>query len=147
MLGLGDTTDPLVALAVQVNRFGPSAPPPQRFVASPFPILATGTLDPALALVALTIYQQRATSAYSQFHDAGSAQALAAANAGFSDPTSFVQQNLADVTAGISGYADSLGLPRAAGDPAAEDSSSTLLFVGLAVAAVVFMRRSGRRTR
>lgn len=107
--------DSLAALAAQVNRFGPGAPASYRFASRVFP-LATGKLDPELALVAITIYQRRATDAYGQFHDAGSADAITRANAGFADPARFVMMNLPDVTQSIGSFADSLGLP--AGDAA-----------------------------
>lgn len=102
-------------LAAQVNRFGPAgAPAGYQFVMRPFQLDAV-KLDPGLALVAVTIYLRRATDAYNQFHDAGSEQAIAAANAGFADPVAFVTPRLADVTQVVSEFADSLGLPAAEG--------------------------------
>lgn len=147
--GLGDVADldPVSQLAAQVNRFGPSAPAGQRFVTTPFP-LATGNLDPNLALIALTIYQQRATAAYSQFHDQGSQQAIAAANAGFADPSTFVQSNLADVTSAVAGYADSLGLAKAEGGGQPLDNTTLLLAAGALVAVLALRRpRRGRSAR
>ncbi len=146
---MGDlSSDPVAALAVQVNRFGPGAPAAQRFVTTPFPV-AGGNLDPQLALVALTIYQQRAASAYAQFQDQGSQQAIVAANAGFADPTAFVQGNLADVTAAVAGYADSLGLPKVAGDDLLSSlgDSGPLLLAGGAALALFMLRRPRRRVR
>jgi len=134
--------DPVGKLAAQVNRFGAAAPAGYQYAATPF--VATGNLDPNLALVALTIYQARATSAYAQFHDQGSAQAIAAANAGFADPTGFVQSHISDVTQQIAGFADSLGLPPAAGDDVGDNT--TLWVVGGAMAAYfLFAKKRGRR--
>jgi len=104
--------NPFSTLASQVNRFGPSAPAAYQMTQQVFP-LATGTLDPQLAMAAVLIYQRRATEAYNQFHDAGSAQAIEAANAGFGRPVEFVTGNLAEVTQAIANFADSLGLPAA----------------------------------
>jgi hypothetical protein len=106
---MGDVaiSDPVAALAAQVNRFGTSAPEGYRFVTIP----VAAPMNPGLALTALTIYQRRATDAYNQFHDAGSEMAINAANAGFSDPVSFVTARLPEVLATIGGFADALGLP------------------------------------
>jgi len=106
--------DQLPQLAAVVNRFGPGAPAAYQFTSKVFPV-ATGKIDPEIALVATTIYLRRATDAYSQFHDPGSAAAIARANAGFGDPVGFVTANLADVVTTIGGFADSLGLPAAGG--------------------------------
>lgn len=107
---VASTSDPLAALASQVNRFGTAAPAAYQFTATDFP-LATGKLDPALALTALTIYQRVSADSYNQFHDAGSASAISRANAGFADPVAFVTANLSEVTRAIGTFADSLGLP------------------------------------
>jgi hypothetical protein len=115
--GFGDAAgfvagDQLPQLAAQVNRFGPGAPAAYQFTSKVFP-LASGKIDPEIALVATTIYLRRATDAFSQFHDAGSAAAIARANLGFADPVGFVTANLADVVTTIGSFADSLGLPAA----------------------------------
>lgn len=110
------TSGPAI-LAAQVNRFGVDAPAAYQFVTDPLPIDAV-KVSPALALVAISIYQRRATDAYQQFHDQGSLAALEAANRGFADPVAFVTGHLADVTSAVRGFADSVGLPPAAGDPA-----------------------------
>jgi hypothetical protein len=116
--GLGDAapapTDPVAILSSQVNRFGTSAPSGYQYVTTPF--LASGTVPLDLATVAITIYLRRATDSYNQFHDAGSAAAIVAANAGFASPVDFVTMRLADVTQTIGAFADSLGLPPAGGD-------------------------------
>jgi hypothetical protein len=135
---MGDTavTDPVADLIIQVNRFGPAAPVGLQFVQQPFP-LATG-ISPELALAALTIYQRRSTDAFNQFHDAGSAAAIAAANLGFINPVAFVTGALADVTRTIAGYADSIGLPNADGTSstiAGIDLQTVLIVAGLGVAA------------
>jgi hypothetical protein len=123
-------------LAAQVNRFGPSAPSGYQFVTEPIPAPLTAlgvTLLPisvGLATIALTIYQRRATDSYNQFHDTGSSQAIAAANAGFADPVGFVTSNLNTVTQTLQAFADSLGIPAAAAATSpADDSSGTLLLV------------------
>lgn len=97
-------------LVSQVNRFsGPQVPASYQYVSIPFPAMTT--LDMSLAVTAITIYLRRATDAYNQFHDAGSAAAIAAANLGFADPVAFVSGRMSDVTSTIAGFADSLGLP------------------------------------
>lgn len=114
---LGDDTglaNPIATLAAQVNRFGAGAPAGYQVVTTPFELDAVN-LSPALALTATTIYQRRATDAYNQFHDAGSAQAIADANAGLSAPVGFVSTRMAEMISTISQFADSLGLPPAAG--------------------------------
>jgi hypothetical protein len=135
---MGDvaTTDPVAALIAQVNRFGPTAPTALQFVTQPFP-LATG-ISQGLAVVALTIYLRRSTDAFTQFHDAGSAAAIASANLGFADPVAFVTGNLADVTRTIAGYGDSLGLPASDGTSTimgGVDLQTVLIVAGLGLAA------------
>lgn len=113
-------------LVAQVNRFGAGAPTGYQFVTEPFtapPAMFGISLLPmsiGLATIALTIYQRRATDAYNQFHDAGSQQAIAAANAGFVDPVGFVTGHLADVTHTLQAFADSQGIPPAGDDAAAD---------------------------
>jgi hypothetical protein len=102
-------------LAREVNRFGPEAPAALQFAPTPFPVVDSVKLDPALALVALTIYQRRAADAYAQFHDQGSLAALEAANQGFINPVGFVGARLAEVTTAVRGYGDASGLPSASG--------------------------------
>lgn len=133
---LWSSQSPVAALVAQVNRFGPAAPAGYQFVTQPFQ-LASGILDPALALAAITIYQRRATAGYEQFHDAGSETAIARANVGFADPLRFVTDNLPEVTAAIGGYADSLGLPAAAGSAAAVAEALTSPLVIVAGIALV----------
>lgn len=136
-VGVAGGGDPLSALASQVNRFGPAAPAAYQFTQKVFP-LATGKLDPELALIALTIYQRRATDAYNQFHDAGSEAAIARANAGFADPVTFVMANLAEVASAIGSFADSLGIagassstiPGLPGTIAGIDTTTILLAAG-----------------
>lgn len=106
-LGEVAMNDPIATLAAQVNRFGAAAPAAYRFVTTP----VAPPMNPALALAALTIYQRRATDAYSQFHDVGSEMAINAANAGFSDPVSFVTGRLPEVITTVGAFADALGLP------------------------------------
>lgn len=134
-------------LVAQVNRFGQSAPSGYQFVTSPFqpaPLpfgiqLLPITID--LATTALTIYQRRATDAYNQFHDAGSQQAIANANAGYADPVAFVSQHLAEITATLQAYADSLGIPPAVGDSTGSTGISTgTLLLAAAVAAWWLLR-------
>ncbi len=136
--------DSAVRLAQQVNRFGPGAPAGRQLVDQAFP-LAPGTISPALALAAVVIYQRRATDAYSQFHDAGSAQAITAANLAFADPVTFVNQHLADVISTIASYADSLGLPGPTSDGGADviaglSTRTLLLAAGGALLLWVVMR-------
>lgn len=129
------------ALAAQVNRFGESAPASYQFVTTPFPV-DTGKIDSALAIVALTIYQRRAADAYQQFHDAGSAAAIDAANAGFANPVGFVTGHLAEVLTAVKGYADSVGLPPAQGDGGGSSlDPTTLALAAAAAAALWWMRR------
>lgn len=134
---MGDVIgDPVADLIAQVNRFGTAAPVGAQFVQQPFP-LAT-VISPGLAVVAITIYQRRAADAFSQFHDAGSAAAIAAANLGFADPVQFVSSNLADVTRTIAGYGDSLGLPGSDGLSTlvgGVDMQTVLILAGLGFAA------------
>ncbi len=128
--------DPVAELTAQVNRFGVAAPAGLQFVQQPVP-LATG-ISQGLALAAVAIYQRRAADAFSQFHDAGSAAMLTAANVAFADPVSFVTANLADVTRTIAGYADSVGLPSADGSPSTisgVDMQTVLIVAGLGLAA------------
>jgi hypothetical protein len=116
---------PVAVLAEQVNRFGPSAPAAFQFIQAPF--LATGKLAPDLALTALLIYHRRASDAYAQFHDAGSAALIDAANAGFSNPVSFVTGRMDEVTKTVAQFADSVGLPPAQGSAVAGDIPLPLL--------------------
>jgi hypothetical protein len=122
--------NPVTALIAQVNRFGPSAPETRRFIQTSFPLAET--LDPGVALVAVTIYQRQATDSYSQFHDRGSAAAIASANAGFANPLTFVTDNIAAITMAIALYADSLGLSPASGGPS--NLTMTLMIAGAGVA-------------
>lgn len=115
---MGDDAAPLspvAQLAAQVNRFGASAPAPYQFAPVAFPLAST--LDPALAQVALLIYQRRLTDAYNQLRDAGTAAAIDAANAGFADPVAFVSPRVSQVTSTIGTFADALGLAPAVGAP------------------------------
>jgi hypothetical protein len=118
-------------LVAQVNRFGAGAPSGYKFVTDPFtaPVAVLGvTLLPigiGLATTAVTIYQRRATDAYNQFHDAGSEQAIADANAGFADPVGFVTTHLGQITQTLQTFADSLGIPPAASSSVAPDDSSS----------------------
>jgi hypothetical protein len=123
---MGDTPAQQVSavgdLASQVNRFGAKAPAGYQFVTTPFPTsLSALSLD--LAIAAVTIAQRAATDSYEKFHDQGSAQAIDAANAGFSNPIPFVNANMASVTQTIANLGDSLGLPPA--------SASTVDIAGL----------------
>lgn len=114
---LGDDSglaNPIRTLTAQVNRFGAGAPAGYQFVTTPFDLDAV-TLSPDLALAATVIYQRRATDAYNQFHDAGSAQAIADANAGLTSPVGFVSTRMADVISTVGQFADALGLPQASG--------------------------------
>lgn len=141
-------TSPYAQLAVQVNRFGPSAPPDLRFTQTPFSVTAQ-TLDPALALTAVVIYQRRAADAFNQFHDEGSEAAIAAANVGLADPTGFVMARLPEVTSTVASYADSKGLPAAEGSvtlPGVGSVSSTTLLV-IAAAVGGFLLLQGKRSR
>lgn len=106
-------SSPVTQLAAQINRFGASAPGPYQFAPVPFPL--SSTLDLPLAQVALLIYQRRLTDAYTQVHDAGTAAAIDAANAGFADPVAFVSPRIAQVTSTIATFADALGLAPAPG--------------------------------
>lgn len=113
--GLGDAAPPatpVAVLAAQVNRFGPEAPAAYRFVTAPLP----PTLDMSLALAALTIYLRRSTDAYTQIPDQGTLEAINAANAGFASPVAFVGTHAGEMTTVIRDFADSVGLPAAAGD-------------------------------
>jgi len=142
--GLGDAMglvagDQLPQLAAQVNRFGPGAPAAYQFTTKVFPV-ATGKIDPEIALVATTIYLRRATDAYNQFHDAGSLAAITRANLGFADPVGFVTGNLADVVSTIGSFADSLGLPAASSDDATiAGVDSRLLLYAAAGALLLWM--------
>jgi hypothetical protein len=120
---MGDAApaDPVATLAAQVNRFGASAPVGYQFVTTPFaPPMSMG-----LATAALTIYQRRATDAYSQFHDAGSQAAIDAANAGFSDPVSFVMGHLSEVISTVATFADALGIPGAGANAEPADTGTS----------------------
>jgi len=138
-------------LVAQVNRFGPGAPSAYQFVTTPFtaPVAVYGiSLMPigvGLATVALTIYQRRATDAYNQFHDAGSQQAVAAANAGYADPVAFVTSHLAEVTQTLQAFADSLGIPPATSATTAGSdtglSTGTLVLAGGLLAVWWLMER------
>lgn len=120
---MGDVpgTSAVAELVRQVNRFGPGAPAGYQIVATP--VLASGNIDLALAVPALTIYQRRATDSYNQFHDAGSAAAIASANQGFADPVAFVTGNLSDVLTSVTQLANALGLP----DPSAGGGAASLM--------------------
>lgn len=127
------------ALVAQVNRFNTQAPSGYQFVTEPFtaPVSVLGiTLLPVslpLATMALTIYQRRATDAYNQFHDAGSLQAIATANAGYADPVKFVTDHMAEVTQTLQAFADSLGIPPVPSEASTLDtgvSTGTLLLAG-----------------
>jgi len=138
-------------LVAQVNRFGPGAPSAYQFVSTPFtaPVAVLGiTLLPigmGLAITALTIYQRRASDAYNQFHDAGSEQAIADANAGFADPVGFVTSHLGQVTQTLQAFADSLGIPAAptgaTASPEAGLSTGTLMLAGGILAVWWIMER------
>jgi len=134
--GMGDSVPPgatsFADLAAQVNRFGPDAPAEHRLVLTPF--LATGTLDSGLALTAITIYQRRATAAYDQFGDRGSALEIERANEGFANPVVWVTTHLAEVTQAIAGYADSLGLPGGAAGSGGLSTTMLLLLAGVGLA-------------
>ena len=140
---------PYAQLAAQVNRFGPSAPTGLQFVSTPFPATAA-TLDPALAMAAVLICQRRATDAFTQFHDAGSAAAIAAANLGLLDPVTYVNARLADTTSTVASYADSMGLPAASSTisiPGIGDvSTTTLLMVGAAAVLGYMVLKPRRRS-
>jgi len=127
-------------LAIQVNRFGAQAPAGYQFVTVPFdaPPAPYGIqllpLGIGLATMALTIYQRRATDAYNRFHDQGSQQAIAKANAGFADPVTFVTANLGEIVPTLRAFADSLGIPADPGDAAATDagiSAGTIILAGI----------------
>jgi len=137
------SSDPVGALVAQVNRFDAKAPSGYQFVTDLFTAppsffgVSVLPVSLALATMALTIYQRRATDAYNQFHDTGSQQAIAAANAGFADPAKFVGDNLTTVTQTLQAFADSLGIPPAQGDSVADtglSSGTVLLAVGILVA-------------
>lgn len=150
---MGDTGSDVRAadLVDQVNRFGSGAPSAYQFVTTPFtapPAVFGISLMPmsiGLATVALTIYQRRATDAYNQFHDAGSQQAITAANAGMADPVGFVTSHLADVTQTLQAFADSLGIPPA-GSGATTDTgpSGGPLLIGAVILAVWWLMESKR---
>lgn len=138
------------ALAAQVNRFGTGAPSGYQFVTEPFtappaffgvPLMPIGI---GLATMALTIYQRRATDAYNQFHDAGSQQAITAANAGFSDPVGFITGHLAEVTRTLQAFADSLGIPPAPGDAPTEGPSAGPIAIGAVIIAVWWLMERKR---
>lgn len=135
-------SSPVADLAAQVNRFGPQAPTGYQFVTTPFP-LATGNVPQDLALVAVTIYQRRATDAFNQFHDAGSEAAITLANQGFANPVAFLAPRMGEVTSTIAAFADSLGIPPAAGasSTSALGDSSNLLLLAAAVAALLWLAR------
>lgn len=130
------------ALAAQVNRFGPGAPAGYQFAQKVFPLVVS-RLDADLALTAILIYQRRATDAFNQFGDEGSAQAIAKANTGFADPVGFVSGNLAEVTQAVANFADSLGLPApvtlTTGPVAATGLNSTTLLLGAGILAALWM--------
>lgn len=143
----GTTVSPFATLAAQVNRFGPSAPVGLQFAPTPFSV-TNPVLDPALALAAVLICQRRATDAYNQFHDAGSAAAIAAANVGLLDPSGYVTTNLASTTSTVASYADSMGLAGVQTTISVpgigEVPTTTLLMVGGAVLAFMLLRKRGR---
>lgn len=135
------------ALVDQVNRFGPGAPFGYQFVTEPFTAppepfgIRLLPISVGLATIALTIYQRRATDAYNQFHDNGSQQAIAAANAGFADPVTFVSGHLAQITSTLQAFADSLGIPATSGAPSeAQDGISTGTLAIAALAAWWLLR-------
>jgi hypothetical protein len=146
MTALSDDADPVSALTAQVNRFGPSAPSNLRFAQQQYPI--TPVLDPAVAMAAVLIYQRRATDAYNQMGDRGSADAIAKANQGLADPVGWVTANLADVTQVIAAYGDINKLPPATlpdagtGMPGSGPDLSTLLLIaGIGIAAWMLFSR------
>lgn len=107
--------DPVAVLTATVNRFpGPTFP------------LATGKVPPAVATMALTYLQQSLITAIAAIPDPAVAAQLNAVNAAFADPTSYVNANLASVTARLAGYADSLGRPAANMTPGASSSNSII---------------------
>ena len=140
---LGDAGYATVAdLAAQVNRFGPSAPAAYQFSTTLFPL--SNVLDLALALTATLIYQRRATDAYNQFHDAASAAAIDKANKGLADPIAFVQANLYDVASTIGMFADSVGLPAAAGSGVDTGINPLLIAGGIGLAAIMLFKGKKR---
>lgn len=133
--------DPAQILALEVNRFGAGAPIAYRFAPTPFP-LATGKISPALAMAALLIYQRRATEAYEQFQDVGSAQAIAQANAGFADPVGFVTSRLFEVVTTIRSFGDLLGLPAAEqGDTGSVGGVNTMILLAVGALALWMVMR------
>jgi len=152
MGAFGDTvilSSPVDKLALQVNRFGPSAPSAYRFHATDF---ATGKpLDIDLASTAMLIYQRRAIDSFAQFQDSASKALIDKANAGMADPVTWVQANLGDVTGVIKGYGDSVGLPAAPStgilDKVSDAASSVPVWgwVAAGAGALLLLRRKGRR--
>jgi hypothetical protein len=143
---MGDDTSgsaSVADLANQVNRFGAAAPTGYQFVTTPFDVppapfgIQLLPLNLGLATMALTIYQRRASDAYSQFHDQGSLNAINQANAGFADPVAFVTKNLSVVVSTLRAFADALGIPPVGGETSTFDtgiSTGSLILAALAAA-------------
>jgi hypothetical protein len=133
-----EASGPVADLIRQLNRFGPAAPAGLVFLSQP---LATGNvITPEVAIAAVTIFQRRATDAWNQFHDQGSAAAIDAANAAFADPVSFVTARLSEVTTAVAGFADASGLPGPQGSLAGDSSHALLIVAGIGLALWWLMR-------
>lgn len=143
--GMGDDAgaSDVNTLIAQVNRFGPSAPQAAyRIVDHVIPVATGNIVTMEVALPAVVIYQQRATAAYNQFKDAGSAAQITKANQALTDPVGFVSQNMTEVTSVIAGYGDSLGLPGASGGLIGGIDTSTLLLIGVAGLGIYLLMRA-----
>lgn len=114
-MGATETTvDPVAALIAQVNRFGPGAPAPYRYVTKPY-AFATGKVPQAVAISAAFILQRRAQDGVIKFADSGSIALLNAATAAQKNPVGYVTANIRTVTAEIKAFGDSVGAPAAEG--------------------------------
>lgn len=127
-------TDPIAFLTQQVNRFMGDGPPPgYQFGSSKFPI-KPGVLDPAVAALAVVIYQRRAM-------ESGDLGMIARSYAvPLTSAQNFVTSNLAEVTSVIQGFADSKGIP--ATDQGLFSSVPTPVLIAAAAVAALWLMKA-----
>jgi len=126
--------DPYLFLTAQVNRYA-SAPAAYQYVQTPFP-LVSGSISENVATAALLINQGRALDAVQA--GTGTVANVANASAGFGDPVTTVNAQLAAITSSVATWADSLGLP-AAQYPGAPFDYSSLLVPALIGAGILLL--------
>lgn len=149
--GLGDVASSSSAapatdveqLQRQINRYtlDGGAPVELRVGASPLPV--TGMVDTQTATRALWIMQRRAGQANIEWGDGASKEILAEAMNAWGSPVTFVTKNLSRVIQIVKLYADKNGIPGPRGTLAG--MTPTVVAAGLALGALVLMRRKGGR--